>query len=447
MSSSSSVFERRKDVCSGSRAVRSPIARSSAGTALFIQRFFAVSVFAALMVSIYAYKIWYIATAAALAVTALFIVLAGFRYRGVVDALVPVGVYFLWLLTTAFWASHPRQTVWFAVADSIGIAVAVLFYLVALNQPHRITGMFIALAFIAIPTTAFIFWRNPEATRSGGYAISILPFVPPFCWADIARRRKPVLSTLALIVTFGLLIFARSRTPILVAAFTTGLAVFAFSRGIPALIKRAVLALVIMVLAFGALVVFRPTREMALITFSRFTHIDIHFGDVYIESEPEVDPVRVDLHRAAKRYGREHLFFGMGYHNFPYYFARDWSPIGRPYTLHSMYETWWVEGGVVCVLIVFVMFYRHFRSLVRAMRGSADSEVRRLARTMIVASLGVFVLGLFHQTHVNPMLYALIGIGAALPRVAPLLLKKKASPERTRLFARSGGTIDRSRLS
>jgi len=90
-----------------------------------------------------------------------------------------------------------------------------------------------------------------------------------------------------------------------------------------------------------------------------------------------------------------------------------------------MYETWWVEGGLVMVGIVLVMFYRQFQALVRAMRWSADGEVRVLARVMIIATLGSFVFGMFHQTHVNPMLFALLGMGAALPRTAPLLRAQK----------------------
>lgn len=402
------------------RPVQSHVVLSPTPAALAAQRFATVAVISTFMVSIYLYKAWYIAAMAALVVTVGLIVLDRLRYRGLFGALVPLSFYFLWLVTTALWATYPGDAVWFGSAASIGIVIAALFYLLALNQPHRITGVFLAFAWISVPITAWTFWRSPEASRTGGYAIAVLPFVPAFCWSEIARGRRTTLATLTLVVTFGLLIFARSRTPIGVAIFTTAIAIFTFSKGILTLIRRGIIALAAIALTFGGLVYFEPTREIALITFSRFTHISVRVGDVYVEADPPVDVVRGDLHKAARQYGREYLFFGMGYRNFPKYFARDWSPISKPYTLHSMYETWWVEGGLVCLLTVFIVFHRHFRSLVRAMRCSVDAEVRRLARVMIVASLGIFLFGLFHQTHDNPLMYALIGIGAALPRSASL---------------------------
>jgi len=409
------IDDRRKSWVSQTRSGIVP-ARGS----LAIQRYVIAGLVAAYMISIYEFKTWYFVAGAALASTALLILLGQLRYRGVAAAVGPVCVYFFWLLSTALWANEPSATVWFATADSIAIAVAALFYLLALNQPGRVGDVFLAFVWLAVPISAYIFWRDPEASRSGGYAIAVLPFVPAFCWAEIARGRRPVRAALCLSMVFALLIFARSRTPILVAVFTTGLAVFAFSRGIFALLRRTLIAVGVLVLAFGALVYFRPTRALALTTFSRFTHVDVDFGGVYVKSEILSDPLRAELHKAAIHYGREYFFFGLGYHNFPPYFARYWSPIGREYTLHSMYETWWVEGGLVCLLIMTWIFCRSLRSLARAMRRSVDPEVRILARVVIIGILGAFVFGLFHQTQQNPMMYALIGIAAALPRAASM---------------------------
>ena len=393
----------------------------------------------AYFLSTWQYKTWYIVLVAVFAAA---VVLGGLRWlrmRGVFAAAFPVALYFAYLYVSGSRAEYPDVARWWALADSILILVAALFWLLLRNVPTDFVSDFfvrmsIAGAVIGAALT-YVYWYE---SRAGGYGLAFAPEAIPFCWAGIIRGRRRGRAIVALLSNLMMVIVSRSRTPIVAAALALFLSVVFIGRGVRQRLRNVALAGVIIAVSVGFLLTLKTTRYYVATVVVRFTHQSRVVDGVFLEAEPE-DAVRKSLTDYFREHVRDAQPFGIGYQNMMPIYARELGS-GEEVSLHSMYQVWLLEGGVVCVLIVAYMLVRQFRALWFAMRRASSPALRLFARCACIGTIALLLLGAFHQMHRAPFLYMMLGLGVAardLARERPALRRRLVVPKTRVVFQRS----------
>jgi len=358
--------------------------------------------------SIWVYKTWYIAAAAAMIVVVILVASGAVRTRGLIAGLLPVLLYFGSLLTGALWASYPQDTIQWVAIDSIEIFVFILFFVAYRNATPRL--MAACLMSVVIPTIviAAVMYRNdPTVSRLANYALALMPIAVSFGAAHLAmtRRRWPAAVTFA--IAFAILLAARSRTPIIAAIVAAGLSIIVYSRNKWLVIVRAFWGLLGIVAIITTLTLIPRTRPMIVATFVRFTRIAVTWGDIYIVPE-DPDLIRIHISELARKLGREHFPLGLGYMNFEREYERMYA---MPANLHNTFSTWWVEGGIACLLAVLILVVCHLVDLRRAFKASGDEHI--FAKACLISTIAVALMGLFHQIHQTPAMWLVLGLGSA----------------------------------
>lgn len=359
--------------------------------------------------SIWKFKIWFIGTAAAVAITALVVITGAVHVRGLVRDVWPFGGYFLYLLAASFQSEHGDEARYWTLVDSAGILVTALFWIAARNAtPQEIRRGLAHVALVAAAIALAIYRSMPDLSRLGGYALPFNPVVLPFLWTDIVgRTRHRRLAIVTIAVVLSLILLGRSRAPLGAGALALGLSFLWISRG---LVKRLKFALLLTILVIGSLAVlssFYTTRVLLLTFVARVTHEDVILGDIYVPGEP-LDPVRGRLNDIVRDTMLDAQPFGIGYSTAGRIYERRW---GEFVPLHSMYQTWLVEGGVICVGIMLAILIRQFFALRVARRMASTPEESAMARCITIAIVAVLFIGLFHQMHQGPVFYAVMGLG------------------------------------
>jgi hypothetical protein len=381
-----------------SRAARMPLER--------IQLLACEAIIVGHFLSVWRYKTWFLATGAALAVTAFVFVLGSLRTRGLVRDLWPLGLYFAYLFAASTQSDYAAEASYWVAVDSVGILVAALFWLAFRNNTAAdLRRGFIRISQVGLPIVAILYLSFPTASRLGGYALPFFCVSLPFLWVEIIGRGRRLQALLTMTLILAVLLLSRSRTPLVAAAAVLTLSLFWMGRNFTQRLKVGILLTVIMVVT-GTLLMSVTTTRVLLLTFvARVTHKDIITSDLYVPGEPK-DLVRVRLDDIVK----EQLFdaqpFGVGYTTAGHLYERKW---GEYVPLHSMYMTWLIEGGVICFVLGVAILLRHFLALRRARRAAATSEDELLARCLTLGTLAVLLVGLFHQMHQGPLFYAMLG--------------------------------------
>jgi len=346
------------------------------------------------MVGSLAFRLWYFACAWS-ALNLLFFYLGSkLRTDGVVKSFVPVCLYFAALLLGCLWARYPATTLEWVTIDGIELFVFGITYLTALNVPRA--RMVDGLAFLSLPAiaaTLFLAEVDPEASRSGGLALAVLPSLVPFAWLRL--RQRPLLSGLALLTIVVVTITSRSRTPILATALNLVLSAAVFR-----VTWRGVGVAVIAGLGISS---YEPLRRLALGSWVRFTYQDIREEGLLIHAE-NPDVLRERINHDGFHLMAESQPYGIGYMNY-----LRWSEdvYGYGSNLHNSYQTWVAEGGTLCTVAVLWMLGRHYWLTVRL-----GPESKALA----IAMSGLLLMAWFHQVHQMPMLFAMLGLGCAFAR-------------------------------
>jgi SAM-dependent methyltransferase len=364
----------------------------------------------AYIVSVYVYRTWYVATGAAVAVVAILALAQALRTTGFLRAIAPVVAYFAVLFASAWWAMYPEDTVDWVAIDSIGIAVFALSFLAGRNAgPGAISRALMTLAIPSVAITVVMYAIDPTAPRTAQYAVALLPFVAPFAYlrALTMRPRWPAILTLA--VLFAILVFGRSRTHLGAAAILTLLTAIVFRKSTRAAIRETLIGGGIVVIAIGALTLLPVTRKPVVMMFVRVTHIGVAWGDIVIPAEA-VNQERVDLAAVARWLLPDAMPLGIGYGNF---IRRFHGVTGYFLSLHNIYTIWLLEGGLLCVAVVLVLVWRHVRALRRYVRSAPTPDQRAYGQACAIASLGIPIIGMFHQVHQTPAFWMLLGLAAA----------------------------------
>src|SRR5437879_6314755 len=138
------------------------------------------AIWCAYFLSLWAYKTWYIATAAVFGVAAVLGALRWLRVRGIVQAAFPVAAYFIYLYASGTRSEFPDNAHWWAVADSIMIAIVAVFWLLLRNVPaDLVSDLFIRMAILGALFGLVLLLFYPWESRAGGYALDFNPFAIP----------------------------------------------------------------------------------------------------------------------------------------------------------------------------------------------------------------------------------------------------------------------------
>jgi hypothetical protein len=362
--------------------------------------------------SIWKFRIWFIGTAAAVGITVLVVATGAVHVRGLVRDLWPLGLYFLYLFAASFQSEWAAEARYWSLVDSAGILVAALFWIAARNAtPQEIRRGLVYVSLLGALIALIIYRAMPYLSRLGGYALAFNPVVVPFLWADIVNKgRHRVLAIFTLAVVLSFVLLSRSRTPLATAIIVLGLSFLWIGRGFFKKLMHASLLGIILVTSIAVLYSYRTPRIFLLTFVARVTHDDVITRDIYIPGEPK-DPVRMRLDELVRDTMWPAQPFGVGYSTHQRLYERRW---GDPVPLHSMYQTWLVEGGIVCVLIVLPILIRQFFALRTAHRRAATDDEATMARCITLATVAVLLMGLFHQMHQGPVLYAMLGLGLGL---------------------------------
>lgn len=368
-------------------------------------------IYIAYFLAMWAYKTWYIATALALVLTAFATVIGAVRIRGMFRDLWPLLFYFLYLAAAAMQAEYWYEARYWALVDSIGFAVACVFWIAARNNdPAAMRSAFIYVSIIAAPVAILIYRTFPDSIRLGGYALPFYPIAIPFLWAEIIGGKRRRMAMLALTIVLGILFVSRSRTPLAAALLVLGLCFLFIGRSFAQRLKLGMALALIITTLFVALMSFSATRIAVLTFVARVTHEDIVTSEVYIPGEP-YDPTRGRLDELVAASFMDAQPFGIGYNTTGYFFERAY---GYYTPLHNIYQIWTFEGGLLCALIMTFVLLRHFGALRRARLRAADHDHEVLARCLMFATVGMLFVGMFHQMHQGPVFYSVLGMALGL---------------------------------
>lgn len=364
--------------------------------------------------SSFAYKTWYVATAVALAAIAILIAKRAVRIDGLIRAAAPVALYFLWLLATALWAKYPRDVFTWLAIDLIELAVFLLFFLAGRNASAGsiITGLtstVIPSVVVAAIMHALDRGGDPASVRVAPYALELLPMVIPFIVARSMTARVSWPYRLAIALVFGVLVLGRSRTPFATGGLMLILSVLVLREHGRSVLRELLLAGAIVIGTIGVLLAVPATRPPAVALYSRYLRADIAFGGVQVHAQKR-DGTRPLLMRLSKELLPEAMPLGIGYMNMA---GHSRNATGKSLSLHNMYMTFLLEGGLPCVAIVVFLAWRHGRALRLYVGAARTAEERGYGKAIIVASLGLLPMGMFHQVQQTPALWMLLGLGAA----------------------------------
>jgi hypothetical protein len=388
-----------------------------------------IGVLAAFEASLFVYKIWYIAAVIAFAVVAALSLIGLVRIDGLAFGAAPILLYFGYLALTSLWALFPSITLTWVLIDSIEVVVFALFYLWSLNaSPRHISNGLVLLAYLSLPIALVLYLIDPTEIRLGERGLAVLPALIPFCWM-IAVRQRSLWGLGGVFVVLGMLIVSQSRAPVgagLIAAWLCGIAYSKNTRQwlFATLLLFATFAVIVAVLLWNS-----ASRDLVIGALSRFAVSDIDIAGITIEAEPH-DEVRWLLFFVALDTIWTYQPFGMGYMNFYQWFGQE---IGDAQNLHMSAQTWLLEGGVLCVAIVAIMFLRFYQVLSRTKRKGLK-ELKDYCTALSIAMAAILILSLFHQPHQAPMMYALLGLGYSLARIgqrARYLLPVPVAPRTT----------------
>jgi hypothetical protein len=348
------------------------------------------------------------------------------RLRGLVSATLPVAGYFALLLSTAVWAVEPFETFRWVAIDSIEMVVFMLFFLAGRNS----SGSMIALALISIliPTavmTALTYWMDPLATRFAGYSLALLPMTMAFSAAGavVSRRKWPWLLAMCAVVAF--LLISRSRSPLAAAMLAAVLSVIVFGRNPMDRARKAAAGVAVLAALMILLALLPVTRPLLLTTFVRATRLlpaslekpflvldeavrETAYGR-RIRPRGEISE-RALIAERSESLARESFPRGIGYMNFQLHFEKVY---GFRFALHSMYWSWFLEGGVLVALYVFACGSWLLTRLWRALARSRPREDLAHGWAILIGLAAVLFQGAFHQLHQSPSLWLLLGLAAA----------------------------------
>jgi hypothetical protein len=259
---------------------------------------------------------------------------------------------------------------------------------------------------------------DPEFQRLGGHTIVFLPFIFLFCAARIIQSFS-IITFILMASCLLMLVISLSRTPLLISV----VGFFLILSTTPKRSRLKIFALIFSIFFTIALTIisFQPLKLLAARSFSRITYQDVTVGDQVIDAEMP-DIIRWTIHKDSLSLYKSNWIFGIGYMNFMPWFGDEYNyskintrgkeVVGM--NLHNTFMTWALEGGIPCVAIIFLILWKYFRILNKRIKQSEDIYERSYYKLLAISMICIFIRGLFHQIHQDPLFYIFIGIVYAL---------------------------------
>ena len=328
---------------------------------------------------------------------------------GVVRSLFWPSLYFGYfaLAAIAFAVNRTESLFWLGL-DCVNLGVFMVFFLLARNGGSKLVQKVI-IGSVCAGWIAFLcdFILGTERVRLGGCGNTLIAVLLPFCFIDIEER--VIIRTLEVGSSLLVLTLTKSR-----AVFAAGWILLCGSLVLLLPRKRTWILLMLLLFFFGLaiqLLLAMPEGRWHLVTMiSRLTGMPVEVAGTYIVYEGP-DWVRAGLTEEFWRLFWEFQPFGIGYFGFMSYSAAHGMPVA---SLHNMYQAWWLEGGVFGFALGCGMLFENVQLLMRAQMAETDARDKRTYRAILLGLAGLCAIGVYHQMHQNPVLFALMGTSFGL---------------------------------
>jgi len=366
------------------------------------------------------YKSWYVSTALVLIFVSMFLLKQFIGCRGLLKSTLLIAAYYLYLLITSLWAQYPATSIWHVATETIYILIFALFYFMSVKfAPASIVDFFANL----LPPAAVVFVIdyaiNPESSRHGGYVLVLLPFIFLFCTFRLIQNHS--LKNVAYVTaSLLMLILGVSRTPLLIAG--VGLLLMFLTMFDTRLRFKFILSfLVIGAIAISTVVIVPQLRINAAKTVSRIIYQDIAVDSRVVEAEKS-DILRWLIYSEAISLYKDNSILGIGYMNVMPWVGDKYSIVSESsdgkeivgMNLHNTYQTWLLEGGLPCVVLVLILLRRYFKTIRHMIKTSMNKYNKSYFKLLAISMICVLIEGLFHQIHQAPVFFIFIGLVYAL---------------------------------
>jgi len=367
------------------------------------------------------YKSWYISTALVVIFASIFLLKQFIRCPGLLKSALLIVSYYLYLLLTSLWAQFPATTIWYVATEIIYIMIFMLFYFLSAKfTPDRVVDFFANLLPPAVVIFITDYVLNPESSRHGGYVLVLLPIILLFCTFRLIQNHS--LKNVAFVTaSLLMLVLGVSRTPLLIAGVGLFLIFLTISDTRKLRLKFVLISLVVIAIASVTVLVVPQLRINVAKTISRITYLDIAIDSNVIEAE-KPDVLRWLIHAEAISLYKDNSIMGIGYMNFMPWFGDKYNIVTESgdgkeivgMNLHNTYQTWLLEGGLPCVVLVFMLLRRYFNIISRNIKTDKNNYNRAYFKLLAISMVCVLIEGLFHQIHQAPVFFILLGLVLAL---------------------------------
>ena len=368
------------------------------------------------------YKSWYIVTAVVISFTTIFLLSGVFKTRGLIQSTIFIVTYYGYLLTTSIWAEFPKITIFYVFIESIFISIFILFYILSLNYTYEdIIRFFVYLVPPAVIIFIVSFIVDPNALRLGGNVLIILPFLSFFCVLLLIYSFS-ILNLIILVPSCLLmLMLGMSRAPILI----TGLGFFLMFLTITKRFKSRCKLITVFISSVLIITIAATTSQSVRLNIAkliaRTVYHDVAVDDQVVEAE-KPDFVRWRIYDDARLLYKKNWLIGIGYMNFMPWFGNTYNYTslntrGKEIVgmnLHNIYQTWALEGGLPCLIIVILLLWNYFKILIKKIRLSEKDFEKSYYKLLLIMMICLLVEGLFHQINQAPVFFILMGIVYAL---------------------------------
>jgi hypothetical protein len=347
----------------------------------------------------------------------------------------PIVLYFAYFIVSASWALFPDHSLRNILIHSTFLFASVMFALLVryasftsvVTCVHIAVYSALAINVMVISGVA----SSTELTRIGGSSIPMLAMLLPYM--IVYESKSLVKKYLPILLTIALLVISMNRTPLVAGMIGAALAIAYTQRSA---LRAAVKLMTFSVLgacALGALMLVPVVNQFAAQSVQRLTRLDFAFGDDLVDNA-EVDLLRWTIFEEANRLYPQYWFEGMGYMGFmPWYGGEfetvSYSDAGKEIVgvnLHNSFQTWGLEGGIGCVLIIVYMLYRYYRMSREKMRLATSRYERNFHAAGLIIAVPFGMYAMFHQLHQAPVFYVILGI--VLARGTEPVVRTEANP-------------------
>lgn len=359
--------------------------------------------------------VYFIISVMLVVLSVVFMSVARLNFVPVLTCLFPLIFYFFYFIVSASWALYPFQAVYYIVNDSVYFFAALLF---AFNARHNsfeeMIKMFRIASYSAIIVTCLLWIKSSNIEQLGGYSAPVLGVAFPYLF--IYQSKSIVKKYIPILLALAILIVCASRTPLICAIVGTFLTTLFTEKRVLKIIAKVVKLSSMLIAVFSILLFVPVIREFMIRLIFKFTSYDI--GYTAGELNRGVDETRWSIYTEAMNVYSGFWFQGMGYMNFMQWYGDKLgvyseSSNGKEIigvNLHNSYQTWALEGGLICLIIIGYLFYKYIIISIARIKQSETYYERSFHIVGLISLVSFAIFASFHQLHQTIIFFIIIGI-------------------------------------